>query len=67
MTSLDEMRRELREKYELMTDEMAWKAAEKFLRKYGYEKITIDIMDSILPEWRTTIEELPTFEEKVPC
>ena len=57
MAGLDNMRRELREKYErLMTDE-AWQAAEESLRKYGYSKVTIDIMDRVLPEWRTVIEE----------
>ena len=64
--SFEDMRRDLREKYErLMTNEMAWKAAEKFLRKYGYSEVTLDIMDSILPEWRSIIQEITTFEEKV--
>ena len=59
------MRQELREKYESLRTNEAWKAAEKFLMKYGYTNITIDIMDMILPEWRTVIEESATFEEKV--
>ena len=44
---------------------LVWREAEARLRRHGYTAITLSVLNDVLPEWTTVVEEYPSFEDKV--
>lgn len=54
------------DKTQLSVTRKIWLDAEKKLQEHGYSRITIDILDNILPEWRTVVKlEIDSPEQQI--